>query len=92
VGCNNEWGISRHSKKSRRENVEEIILTNIFWDSVANIIKIFNAIFYVFHVFGGGKPCMGFVYEGMYFCKPLQMILVVWKFIIGIDRRMEEDA
>ena len=69
VMCNSEWENSRLSKESKAKELEEIILTNAFWEGAVKVLKICEPIVDMLRMVDSDTPCMGFVYEGMDRCK-----------------------
>lgn len=69
VFCNIEWEQSRLSKQAKGKNVEQIILGNSFWQNANKVLKMCGPIVDVLCMVDAGKPCMGFVYEGIDRCK-----------------------
>eukprot|EP01018_Ginkgo_biloba_P025784 Gb_02947 [translate_table: standard] len=61
----NEWEKSPLSKTSKGKLVEEIILSNNYWDSVERVLNMCKPIMKMLHLVDGDTPCMGFFYEGM---------------------------
>ena len=60
--------------------MEQIVLNNSFWENVNKVLKMCNPIVNVLCMVDGGKPCMGFIYEGMDRCKEaIQVLLIMWK-------------
>eukprot|EP01018_Ginkgo_biloba_P040560 Gb_13020 [translate_table: standard] len=69
IVCNNEWDKSPLSKTSKGKLVEEIILSNNFWDSAERVLNMCEPIMEILHLVDGDTPCMGFIYDGMERCK-----------------------
>eukprot|EP01018_Ginkgo_biloba_P015354 Gb_40424 [translate_table: standard] len=69
IVCNNEWDKSPLSKTSKGKLVEEIILSNNFWDSVERVLNMCEPIVEMLRLVNGDTPCMGFIYDGMEHCK-----------------------
>eukprot|EP01018_Ginkgo_biloba_P025404 Gb_01386 [translate_table: standard] len=69
IVCSNEWDKSPLSKTSKGKLVEEIILSNNFWDNVERVLNMCEPIMEKFCLVDGDNPCMGFIYNGMDHCK-----------------------
>eukprot|EP01018_Ginkgo_biloba_P004430 Gb_32553 [translate_table: standard] len=69
IMCNNEWDKSPLSKTYKGNLVEEITLSNNFWDSDERVINMYEPIMEMLHFVDGDTPCMGFIYDGMEHCK-----------------------
>eukprot|EP01018_Ginkgo_biloba_P037725 Gb_27348 [translate_table: standard] len=69
IVCNNEWDKSPLSKTSKGKLMEEIILSNNFWDSVERVLNMCEPIVEMLHLVDGDTPCMGSIYDGMDRCK-----------------------
>ena len=69
VICNSEWENSRLSKDAKGKEIEEIILTNAFWENAVKVLKVCEPIVHMLRMVDSDTPCMGFVYEGMDSCK-----------------------
>eukprot|EP01018_Ginkgo_biloba_P007294 Gb_21313 [translate_table: standard] len=67
--CSNEWEKSPLSKTSKGNLMEEIILSSNFWDSAQRVLNMCEPIVEMFRLVDSDTPCMGFVYEGMEYCK-----------------------
>eukprot|EP01018_Ginkgo_biloba_P020604 Gb_11453 [translate_table: standard] len=67
--CSNEWEKSPLSKTSKANLVEEIILSNNFWESIERVLNMCQPIVEMLRLVDSDTPCMGFVYEGMECCK-----------------------
>eukprot|EP01018_Ginkgo_biloba_P036859 Gb_09815 [translate_table: standard] len=69
IVCSNEWEKYPLSKTSKGKLVEEIILSNNFWDSVDRVLNMCKPIVEMLRLVDGDTSCMGFNYEGMERCK-----------------------
>eukprot|EP01018_Ginkgo_biloba_P031482 Gb_30430 [translate_table: standard] len=69
IVCSNEWDKSPLSKTSKGKLVEQIILSNNFWDSVVRVLNMCKPIVEMLHLVDGDTPCMGLIYDGMDRCK-----------------------
>eukprot|EP01018_Ginkgo_biloba_P003366 Gb_02330 [translate_table: standard] len=69
IMCSNEWDKSPLSKTSIGKLVEEIILSNNFWDSAERILNMYEPIVEMLHLVDCDAPYMDFIYDGMDHCK-----------------------
>eukprot|EP01018_Ginkgo_biloba_P039443 Gb_32669 [translate_table: standard] len=69
IVCSNEWEKSHLSKTSKGNLVEEIILSNNFWEIVERVLNMCEPIVEIFCLVDTDTPCMDFIYEGMECCK-----------------------
>jgi hypothetical protein len=69
VICSTEWENSHLSKEAKGKELEQIILANVFWESVVKVLKVCEPIVNMLRMVDSDTPSMGFVYEGMDRCK-----------------------
>lgn len=69
VVCSAEWENSRLSKETKGMELEQIILSNAFWENVVKVVKVCEPIVDMLRMVDSDAPSMGFVYEGMDCCK-----------------------
>eukprot|EP01018_Ginkgo_biloba_P006648 Gb_37104 [translate_table: standard] len=69
IVCNNEWDKSPFSKTSKGKLVEEIILSNNFWDNDERVFNMCEPIVEMLCLIDGDTLCMGFIYDGMDRCE-----------------------
>ncbi|GLJ06469.1 hypothetical protein SUGI_0039910 [Cryptomeria japonica] len=65
----NKWESSALSKSAKGKNIEQIILSNNFWESGAKVLNICGPIVDVLRMVDGDTPCLGMLYESMDHCK-----------------------
>lgn len=69
IFCTTEWERSHLSKESKGKHVEQIMLSNNFWENAQKVLKLCDPIVEVLHMVDGDKHSMGFIYEAMDRCK-----------------------
>ena len=80
VICNSEWENSCLSKDAKGKEIEEIILTNAFWENAVKVLKVCEPIVHMLRMVDSDTPCMGFVTKAWIVVrKLLQNPLTTWK-------------